>query len=65
LFEDDERELIFEPGVRGSAAKAARLTPGAGLGFRSHGALHGATGDLAAEVNGTTGTRFVVSLRAA
>ena len=60
-----ERELIFEPGVRGSAASRKGAPAGAGLGLALARRLaRSATGEVAAEANGG-GARFVVSLPAA
>jgi signal transduction histidine kinase len=62
---DAERELIFEPGVRGRAAQRDGAPAGAGLGLALARRLaRSATGEVAAEPNGG-GARFVVSLPAA
>ena len=62
---DAERELIFEPGVRGTAARRDGAPAGAGLGLALARRLaRSATGDVAAETNGG-GARFVISLPAA
>ncbi len=62
---DEERELIFEPGRRGAAARLDGSPAGAGLGLALARRLaRSAAGDVAAEANGS-GARFVVSLPAA
>jgi two-component system, OmpR family, sensor kinase len=62
---DGERELIFEPGVRGRAAERDGAPAGAGLGLALARRLaRSASGEVAAESNGG-GARFVVSLPAA
>ena len=62
---DAERELIFEPGRRGTAARLDGAPTGAGLGLALARRLaRSATGDVAAETNGAGG-RFLVSLPAA
>lgn len=62
---DTERELIFEPGIRGSAAAREGVPAGAGLGLALARRLaRSAAGDVAAE-GSRAGARFVVSLPAA
>jgi signal transduction histidine kinase len=57
-----ERELIFEPGVRGSAGDGDRAFPGAGLGLAlSRRLARAASGDVEALENGHGG-HFVVRL---
>jgi signal transduction histidine kinase len=60
---EDEKERIFEPGVRGSAAGVERNVPrGAGLGLSLARRLaRAASGDV--EVGpGETGAKFIVRL---
>jgi signal transduction histidine kinase len=58
----DEREQIFEPGVRGGAVKARGSHTGAGLGLALARRLaRSVDGDVLAEAN-TTGGRFLVRL---
>ncbi|MFI5245968.1 MAG: ATP-binding protein, partial [Gemmatimonadales bacterium] len=62
---DDEREAIFEPGVRGFAGREGGDGTGAGLGLALARRLaRAASGDVAASPNGGGG-RFVVSLPSA
>jgi two-component system OmpR family sensor kinase len=62
---EDEREAIFEPGVRGVAGHANSNGGGAGLGLALARRLaRAASGDIAATPNGGGG-RFVVSLPSA
>ena len=60
---EDERERIFEPGVRGSAARDRRQgSRGAGLGLSLARRLaRAASGDVGLE-SGESGTRFVIRL---
>jgi signal transduction histidine kinase len=61
----DERESIFEPGVRGKAGRASNGAGGAGLGLALARRLaRSASGEIAVEA-GQEGARFVVSLPAA
>jgi signal transduction histidine kinase len=61
---EDERERIFEPGVRGSAGDGNRALPGAGLGLAlSRRLARSASGDVVAATDGPGG-RFVVRLPA-
>jgi len=58
----DERELIFEPGVRGSAGDSYRAFEGAGLGLAlSRRLARAASGDVTASADGPGG-HFVVRL---
>jgi signal transduction histidine kinase len=58
----DERESIFEPGVRGGAGRARNGAGGAGLGLALARRLaRSASGDVAVESDGEGG-RFLVSL---
>ena len=60
----DEREHIFEPGVRGSARDGNRTFPGAGLGLAlSRRLARAASGDVVAQADGPGG-HFVVRLPA-
>lgn len=60
----DEREVIFEPGVRGSAAGADGAGDGAGLGLALARRLaRSASGEIQAGTNGAGG-RFLVTLPA-
>ncbi len=60
----DERERIFEPGVRGSARNGNRAFPGAGLGLAlSRRLARAASGDVVASADGPGG-HFVVRLPA-
>ena len=61
--EPAERESIFEPGVRGSAASGDGLGAGLGLSLARR-LARTATGEITVEANGSGG-RFVVSLPAA
>ncbi len=57
-----ERELIFEPGARGSLGDSGRAFPGAGLGLAlSRRLARAASGDVVAPANGVGG-HFVVRL---
>jgi two-component system, OmpR family, sensor kinase len=61
----DERETIFDPGVRGSAGRDGSATPGAGLGLALARRLARATsGDVTVEPTGNGGC-FLISLPAA
>ena len=62
---DDERELIFEPGKRGSAAAGEKVLRGAGLGLPLARRLaRAASGDVEALPNQERGACFVVRLPA-
>ena len=61
----DEREAIFEPGVRGLAGRASNGAGGAGLGLALARRLaRSASGEIAVEAD-PGGGRFLVSLPAA
>jgi len=61
----DERESIFEPGIRGRAGHATNGAGGAGLGLALARRLaRGASGEIAVEA-GRAGGRFIISLPAA
>jgi signal transduction histidine kinase len=60
--QQDERERIFEPGVRGSAGDGDRAFPGAGLGLAlSRRLARAASGDVVASTD-RRGGRFLVRL---
>jgi signal transduction histidine kinase len=61
----DERESIFEPGIRGHAGHASNGAGGAGLGLALARRLaRGASGEIVADAD-QDGGRFLVSLPAA
>ena len=61
----DERESIFEPGIRGRAGRASNGVGGAGLGLALARRLaRSASGEIAADAH-HVGGRFLVSLPAA
>src|SRR5436309_8174746 len=60
----DERESIFEPGIRGRAGRASNGAGGAGLGLALARRLaRSASGEIAVEA-GRAGGRFIISLPA-